>query len=127
MSSKFYQGIQWYVGHHCWNFGKISESYHVLEVICPTTTNLYTHLNNIYLTYNYSGTLDFIAVELMFTTNHLYVSPNVSTVHCVEGFVAVNVGLQLPVASGSLTEGPIPPNHDQFRPKYVRLGPLSGR
>ena len=47
---------------------------------CPTTTNLHTNLNNIYLTYNYSGTLVFIAVELMFTTYHLYVSPNVSTI-----------------------------------------------
>ena len=51
-----------------------------LEVKCPTTTNLYTNLNNIY-----DGTLFLIAVELMFTTNHLYVSPNVSTVqYCVE-------------------------------------------
>ena len=33
----------------------------------------------------------------------------------------LNFGLQLTVASGSLTEGPIPPNHDQCRPKYVRL------
>ena len=38
-----------------------------------------------------------------------------------EGSVAVDFALQLPVASGSLTEGPIPPNHDQFRLKYVRL------
>ena len=37
------------------------------------------------------------------------------------GSVAIDFGLQLPIASGSLTEGPIPPNHDQFRPKYVRL------
>ena len=37
------------------------------------------------------------------------------------GSVAIDFGLQLPVASRSLTEGPIPPNHDQFRPKYVRL------
>ena len=82
----------------------------------------------------------------MLTTYHLYVSPNVSTVqYRVElplgstrartlrgmlltkvwtlsmGSVAIEFGLQLPVASGSLTEGPINPNHDQFRPKYVRL------
>ena len=37
------------------------------------------------------------------------------------GSVAIHFGLQLQVASGSLTEGPIPPNHDQFRPKCVRL------
>ena len=37
------------------------------------------------------------------------------------GSVAIDFGLQLPVASRSLTEGPIIPNHDQFRPKYVRL------
>ena len=71
----------------------------------------------------------------MFTTYHLYVSPNVSTVQYrvelplasidatnqgldfQEGSVAIYFGLQLPVASGSLPEGPIPPNHDQFRPK----------
>ena len=37
------------------------------------------------------------------------------------GSVAIDFGLQLPAASGSLTEGPINPNHDQFDPKYVRL------
>ena len=74
----------------------------------------------------------------MFTTYHLYVSPNVLTVQYrvelplgssrarmsglfQEGSVAIGFGLQLLVASSSLTEGPIPPNHDQFRPKYVRL------
>ena len=82
----------------------------------------------------------------MLTTYHLYVSPNVSTAQYrvelpiastrarplrgmlltkvwifQEGSVAIDFGLQLPVASRSLTEGPIPPNHDQFRPKYVRL------
>ena len=41
-----------------------------------------THSNKIYLTYNYSGKLVFIAVELIFATYHLYVSPNVSTVQC---------------------------------------------
>ena len=28
MYLKILQGNKWYVGHHCWNFGKISESYH---------------------------------------------------------------------------------------------------
>ena len=75
-----YQMVCW-PSFICWNFGKnqLIISW-FLYVIYPTTTNLYTNLDSIYLTYNYSGTLVFIAVELMLTIYHLYVSPNVSTV-----------------------------------------------